>query len=285
MPTLTKKTDAPSQKPITVSCAGVRQEYETRRSTVVALDGATLDIKPGEFVSLLGPSGCGKTTLLRLIAGLEAPSRGVVSIDGDEVTSPHPELGVVFQSDLLMPWRTVLDNVLLQADVRRERSVQTRRRALELLAQVGLEGFEDKYPKELSGGMRQRVGICRALLHRPRLMLMDEPFAALDAMTRDQISVDLAEIAYRTEMTVVFVTHSISEAVFLSDRVLVMSARPGRIDTEVAVQLERPRGLHIRQSAEFGRCVGHVTEIFKRLGVLHDRSTAGGADGGTHSEP
>lgn len=260
------------KKPITVSCVDVSQQYETRRATVVALDGATLDILPGEFVSLLGPSGCGKTTLLRLIAGLERPHRGVVSIDGQAVESPHPELGVVFQNDLLMPWRTIVDNVLIQADVRGSNTPEMRKRALELLEQVGLGGFEDKYPKELSGGMRQRVGICRALLHRPRLLLMDEPFAALDAMTRDQISVDLADIAQRSGTTVVFVTHSIVEAVFLSDRILVMSARPGRIASEVNVDLERPRGLHIRQTSEFGHYVGVVTQIFERLGVLRDRA-------------
>lgn len=265
------------QKPIEVACVDVRQEYTTRKSTVTALDGATLDIRPGEFVSLLGPSGCGKTTLLRLIAGLEFPHSGVVSIDGVPVDEPHPELGVVFQNDLLMPWRTVVDNVLLQADVRGDRSPAVRKRALELLAQVGLSGFEDRYPKELSGGMRQRVGICRALLHRPRLLLMDEPFAALDAMTRDQISVDLADIAYRSGTTVVFVTHSIVEAVFLSDRILVMSARPGRIASEVSIDLERPRGLHVRQTAEFGKYVGVVTEIFEKLGVLRDRSASGKA--------
>ena len=264
-----------TRNPIEVACADIRQEYSTRKSVITALDGVTLDIAPGEFVSLLGPSGCGKTTLLRLIAGLETPHSGVVHIDGDPVTEPHPELGIVFQNDLLMPWRTVLENVMIQADVRRIRSEAMETRALDLLEQVGLAGFEDKYPKELSGGMRQRVGICRALLHQPRLLLMDEPFAALDAMTRDQISVDLAEIAYRAGTTVVFVTHSITEAVFLSDRILVMSARPGRIDTEVDIELERPRNLNIRQTTEFGNYVGAVTEIFERLGVLRNRSIAG----------
>ena len=261
------------KSPISLSCEDVRQYYETRKETVVALDGVTVDIRPGEFVSLLGPSGCGKTTLLRMIAGLESPRSGSLKIDGEDVTEPHAELGMVFQNDLLMPWRTVRDNVLIQAEVRGIKSPEMRKRALELLVQVGLGGFENKYPKELSGGMRQRVGICRALLHQPRLLLMDEPFAALDAITRDQISVDLADIAYRMGTTVVFVTHSITEAVFLSDRILVMSARPGRIAAEVDIDLPRPRVLHVRQAPEFGGFVGAVTEIFEQLGVLRDRTS------------
>lgn len=262
---------AGTRAPIAVACRAATQEYATGKETITALDGVSLDIAPGEFVSLLGPSGCGKTTLLRLIAGLERPQSGTITIDGDPVQEPHPELGIVFQNDLLMPWRTVLNNVLIQAEVRGINSDEMRDRAMELLNQVGLTGFENKYPKELSGGMRQRVGICRALLHKPRLLLMDEPFAALDAITRDQISVDLAEIAARSGTTVVFVTHSITEAVFLSDRVLVMSARPGRIAAEVPIQLPKPRSLHIRHGADFGDHVGQVTDIFEQLGVLHDR--------------
>lgn len=260
-----------SDKAVGIQCCSVRREYEARKSVVTALEDVSADVRPGEFVSLLGPSGCGKSTLLRLVAGLESTTSGEVLIDGELVTEPHPDLGIVFQDDLLMPWRTVLDNILLQSAVRRTNSPEMRERAMELIDQVGLTGFENKYPKQLSGGMRQRVGICRALLHRPRLLLMDEPFAALDAMTRDQMAVDLADMASRLGMTVLFVTHSISEAVFLSDRVFVMSARPGQIAAEIDINLPKPRGLHVRQSAKFAEHVGKVTEVFEQLGVLKDR--------------
>ena len=259
-------------KPIEISCTNVSKRYVTRTSTVDALSDVTLRIEPGEFVSLLGPSGCGKTTLLRLIGGLEPPTSGSIDIDGVSVTAPHPELGVVFQSDLLMPWRTVLNNVLLQADVRKQRGIQTTDRARELLEQVGLSGFADAYPHQLSGGMKQRVGICRALLHRPRLLLMDEPFAALDSITRDQLSLDLSYLAATTGTTIVFVTHSIPEAVFLSDRIVVMSPRPGRVAHETRVNADKPRALHFRQSEEFSARFAEVTEVFESLGVLSDAS-------------
>lgn len=273
--TMTTSTSLDSTQAVGIRCESIRREYRTKKSHVIALEDVSIDIKPGEFVSLLGPSGCGKSTLLRLVAGLETATSGTVSIQGSPVTEPHPELGVVFQEDLLMPWRTVLDNILLQSTIRRSEPKAARARALELIDQVGLTGFANKYPKQLSGGMRQRVGLCRALLHSPRLLLMDEPFAALDAMTRDQMSVDLADMAQRLGMTVLFVTHSIAEAVFLSDRVFIMSARPGRIAAELSIDLERPRGLHIRQSVEFAQYVGEATSIFEKLGVLHDRRTEG----------
>lgn len=257
-------------KPIEISCQNVGKVFTTARGkeSVTALEDADLHIKPGEFVSLLGPSGCGKTTLLRVIAGLEEATAGEVLIDGVPVHEPHPEIGVVFQSDLLMPWRTVLDNVLLQADIRKNRSQNTRQRALELLRYVGLEDFAESYPHQLSGGMRQRVGICRALLHKPRLILMDEPFAALDAMTRDQMSVDLSAVAKRTGTTIVFVTHSIPEAVFLSDQIYVMSARPGRIVAGFAIDAPKPRELRHRQDSSFADKVMKVTEVFESLGVF-----------------
>lgn len=265
--------DETTRRSVGIQCEAVGREYGAKGGTVRALDEISIDVRPGEFVSLVGPSGCGKSTLLRLIAGLEKPTKGTVKIDSEVVREPHRELGIVFQQDLLMPWRTVLANVLLQSVVRGDRSRQTRERALDLLSQVGLDGFERKYPSQLSGGMRQRVGICRAILHSPRMLLMDEPFAALDAMTRDQMAVDVAAMATDLGITVMFVTHSISEAVFLSDRVLVMSPRPGRIEADIAVSIERPRTLHVRQSAEFGRHVGEVTEVFEGLGILHDRQS------------
>ncbi|MCW2286960.1 ABC transporter ATP-binding protein [Leucobacter luti] len=258
------------QTPIAVTCEHVSKRYLTRSAEVTALNDVSVTVRPGEFVSLLGPSGCGKTTLLRLIAGLEQPSDGDVRIDEQEVRDAHPDLGVVFQTDLLMPWRTVLDNVLLQAEVRGQKNPASIQRAKDLLAQVGLQDFVTSYPHELSGGMKQRVGICRALLHKPRLLLMDEPFAALDAMTRDQISVELSELASHAGTTIVFVTHSIPEAVFLSDRIYVMSARPGRIAAEVVVDQPQPRQLHYRQNSAFISKVAEVTAIFESLGVLRD---------------
>ena len=264
-------TGSVSDRAVGIECRSVRRVYESQKSAVTALEDVSESVLPGEFVSLLGPSGCGKSTLLRLVAGLESTTSGEVSIDGVAVTEPHPDLGVVFQDDLLMPWRSVLENILLQASVRGSNNAKMKARAMDLVEQVGLNGFENKYPRQLSGGMRQRVGICRALLHSPRLLLMDEPFAALDAMTRDQMSVDLAEMASRLEITVLFVTHSINEAVFLSDRVFVMSARPGKITASIDIDLPKPRGLHIRQSQEFAAYVGEVTSVFERLGVLRDR--------------
>jgi NitT/TauT family transport system ATP-binding protein len=227
-------------KPIEITCEHVTKRYQARKTEVVALDDVTLHVQPGEFVSLLGPSGCGKTTLLRLIGGLEPTTRGSLLIDGSEVSDSHPELGVVFQTDLLMPWRTVLDNVLLQAEVRKTRSKQTEQRARELLAQVGLDGFVDSYPNELSGGMKQRVGICRALLHRPRLLLMDEPFAALDAQTREAVRTEFLALWERQRSAVVFVTHDLTEALLMGDRVVVMGGG-GKIIADVELPFERPR--------------------------------------------
>lgn len=261
-------------KPIAITCDKVTKRYLTRKADVTALDDVTLRVEPGEFVCLLGPSGCGKTTLLRLIGGLEQPTAGEILIDGTPATKPHPELGIVFQTDLLMPWRTVLENVLLQADVRKIRDKAAVEHARELLHQVGLDGFVESYPHQLSGGMKQRVGICRALLHRPRLLLMDEPFAALDAMTRDQLSVDLSALAAESGTTIVFVTHSISEAVFLSDRIYVMSARPGRVAAEVSISTPKPRRLHHRQEPRFLEEVTEVTHIFESLGVFGHQAAA-----------
>jgi NitT/TauT family transport system ATP-binding protein len=254
---------------LTIGVSGVSKRYQSARGTIDALAKVDVRIPAGQFVSLLGPSGCGKSTLLRIIAGLEPPSVGTVSIGGAPVIVPHPELGMIFQRDLLFPWRTVLENVLLQADVRGRSRGEFEARGRTLLKKVGLGGFENRYPKELSGGMRQRVAICRAILHDPRLLLMDEPYAALDAITRDQMAVDLAAMTEDRTTTVLFVTHSISEAVFLSDRVVVMSPRPGRIVADVAVDLLRPRRLKVRERPRFGELVGQVTKVFEELGVFH----------------
>jgi NitT/TauT family transport system ATP-binding protein len=221
-------------------------------------------------VSVIGPSGCGKSTLLMLLSGLDRATSGIIRVGGKIIDSPTSDLGIVFQQDVLLEWRTALENVLLQADIRGMDKPAARARATELLAMVGLDGFAAAYPYELSGGMRQRVAICRALLHEPPLLLMDEPFGALDALTRDQLQIDLLRLWSKQKITVVFVTHSIAEAVFLSDRIVVMSPRPGRIETIIKIDLPRPRRLSLRESPEFLGYNRQVTSVFKALGVLRD---------------
>jgi NitT/TauT family transport system ATP-binding protein len=225
-------------------------------SGVEAIREVSFGVGPGEFVSVLGPSGCGKSTLLMMIAGLLSPSAGEIRVDGTAVQGPRREIGVVFQSPVLLPWRTVLDNVLLPIEMLRLPRGQYVERARELLAMVKIDDFAGKLPRELSGGMRQRASICRALIHDPELLLMDEPFSALDALTRDQMGLELLRIWERHKKTVVFVTHSIREAVFLSDRVVVMAQRPATVTLEVDVKLARPRRLDIEESDEFNRYVG-----------------------------
>jgi NitT/TauT family transport system ATP-binding protein len=257
-----------------ISFAGVGRQFETRDGTnLVALQSVHLDINPGEFVSILGPSGCGKTTLLRMAAGLLEPSWGKVVVGADEILKPRPDFGVVFQQALLLPWLSVIDNVLLPVDVQGRKVADYRERARELIAMVGLKGFEDKYPSELSGGMQQRVALARGLIHDPKVLLMDEPFAALDAMTRENMGVELLRIWDANKKTVLFVTHGISEAVFLSDRVVVMSARPGRISRIVDIPFERPRTLELMATAAFAELVGEIREVFdethKELAATH----------------
>ena len=245
------------------------KRFGTRdRAATLALDEVDLDIGAAEFISLLGPSGCGKSTLLSLIAGLIQPSGGGVRIAGQPVTAPYTNIGIVFQNDLLLDWRTVLGNVLVQYEMRGQDPRPHEARARELIASVGLGEFQTKYPWELSGGMRQRVAICRALIHDPPLLLMDEPFGALDALTREQLQVDLQRIWQSSRKTVVFVTHSIGEAVFLSDRVVVMTPRPGRIHEVLRIDLARPRGVQVRDSDEFGAHVRHINRLFQQMGVI-----------------
>lgn len=236
---------------------------------IVALEGTDLKIGRGEFVSIVGPSGCGKSTLLSLVAGLLETSMGEVRIDGEAVDGPYTDLGFAFQSDLLLDWRTVLRNVLLQCDMRGLDSRAHEPRARELLSSVGLDEFVDKRPFELSGGMRQRVALCRALLLDPPMLMMDEPFGALDALTREQMQVDLLAMWQASRKTVLFVTHSISEAVFLSDRIIVMTPRPGKVREVIDVDLARPRDLNVRDSAEFGAIVHRVRVLFQEMGVIH----------------
>jgi NitT/TauT family transport system ATP-binding protein len=237
---------------------------------ITALAGVALDISEGEFISILGPSGCGKSTLLRCIAGLEPVSGGTILIKSKPLDGPPERLGIVFQRDTLADWRTVLDNVLLVSEFRRNKKADVRARGIELLALFGLSDYMNCYPWELSGGMRQRVAICRALADDPELLLMDEPFGALDAMTRDQLNVELQRIWYQKQKTVLFVTHSIVEAVFLSDRVAVMSSNPGRVIEVLEIDLPRPRRLAMRETPQFASLAARIRRIFMSLGILRD---------------
>jgi NitT/TauT family transport system ATP-binding protein len=249
---------------------GLSKVYATRDGAVRALDHVSIDARRGEFISILGPSGCGKSTLMMIAAGLVPASSGGVYVDGERVTRPRTDIGIVFQSPVLLDWRTALENVLLQTEARNIDRATAERNARALLTQVGLGGFENKYPHELSGGMRQRVSICRALVHEPHHLMMDEPFGALDALTRDQIGLDLQALWNSRRMTVLFVTHSISEAVFLSDRVVVMTPRPGRVDSVIKIDLPRPRTLALRDTPEFAAYNRQIRDLFLASGVLHE---------------
>jgi len=255
-----------------IQLVGVSKSPYSRLGTVEAIADVTCSVSRGAFVSLVGPSGCGKSTLLRIIAGLTSPSSGTVMIENKRVRGPQTELGVVFQSPVLLEWRDALSNVMLQAEARRMDRRQAESKAHDLLAQVGLADFERKRPSELSGGMQQRVAICRALLHDPAIVLMDEPFGALDALTREQMNMDLQHLWSQGEKTVVFVTHSITEAVFLSDRVLVMSPRPARIDLDLRVELERPRSFAVRDAEEFNSYCAQIRATFAHRGVLREEA-------------
>jgi NitT/TauT family transport system ATP-binding protein len=254
-----------------IDIRGIRKVFGAEPGGVVALDKIDLDIKPGEFVSVVGPSGCGKSTLLRIIGGLTPATSGSVAVFGNPVRKPVTDCGIVFQQPILLEWRTVVENVLFNIDMRGLDVAAYRPRAMELLAAVGLVDFADSRPYELSGGMKQRAAIARALVHEPPLLMMDEPFGALDALTREQMRLDLERIWLDTKKTVFFITHSIDEAVLLSDRVVVMSPRPGRIETILNIDLARPRGIAARESASFTEATKAVTNIFLARGVLNQR--------------
>jgi len=255
---------------MTISLDKVTKTYRGRKGDIVALDETSLFIGDGEFVSIVGPSGCGKSTLLMMLAGLETATSGTLTVNGRKIDRPQTDLGFVFQQDVLLAWRTVLQNVMLQAQIRRLDPRQSEARARELLAMVGLDGCEQMYPHELSGGMRQRVSICRALLHRPSLLLMDEPFGALDAITRDQLHIDLKRLCEEMKITTVFVTHSIEEAVFLSDRVVVMTPRPSTIKEIITIDLPGVRKLSLKTEPAFGRYTSEALMVFERTGVIHE---------------
>jgi len=242
--------------------------YRAKRSAVHALDRVSLSAGEGEFVALVGPSGCGKSTLIKLVSGLIPPSAGMIRVKGEPVRGPTASVGIVFQGPLLMAWRTALKNILLQVEIRGLPVESYRATARELMELVGLAGFEDAYPHQLSGGMQQRVGLCRALIHDPDLLLMDEPFGALDALTREQMNAELQRIWMERRKTVLFITHSISEAVYLADRVVVMSPRPGRIVGEIAVALPRPRTVASTEQIEFAKLTRQVRQHLNSAGAI-----------------
>jgi NitT/TauT family transport system ATP-binding protein len=241
---------------------GVTVEFHSRRTDVVALRDVALRVGPGEFTAIVGPSGCGKSTVLKLVSGLLTPTKGNVRIDGTTVDGPRADIGYVFQRAALLEWRSARRNILLQAEMRRMPAAEAGRRADELIEMTGLSGFENAYPHELSGGMQQRVALCRALLHRPSVLLMDEPFGALDALTREQMNVELRRIWQETATTVLLVTHSIAEAAYLADRVAVMTPRPGRVAELIPVDLPAHRD-YARTMAEpeFGRVTTRVRHL------------------------
>ncbi len=242
-----------------LAAENLTKTYQTLQGQVEALAGISLQVERGEFVCIIGPSGCGKTTLLRILGGLLAPTSGRVYLKGQALTAPRREIGFVFQKANLMPWRTVLQNVTLPLEVQGQAAVKGAL-AAEMLALVGLTGFEGAYPHELSGGMQQRVALARALVHRPTILLLDEPFGSLDALTRENMNLELLRLWQAQRQSVVMVTHSIQEAIVLADRVLVMSPRPGRLAREVAIDLPRPRTLNILYDQVFGTLSQRIRE-------------------------
>ena len=250
-----------------IRLSDVGKVYDTQDGVVEACAGVTFDIRQSEFVAIVGPSGCGKTTILKMVAGLVPCSSGSITVGGKLVDRPQTDVGIVFQDAILLDWRDVLANVMLQVDIRRLDRTTFEPIARHLIEATGLQGFEGRKPYELSGGMRQRVSICRALVHDPPLLMMDEPFGALDALTREQISMDIQRVWMEKRKTALHITHSIPEAVLLADRVVVMSPRPGRIVEIIDIDLPRPRRLD-RLPPLFNEYAGRIRDIFKAKGVL-----------------
>lgn len=257
-------TPAAAEAPL-LSARGISLAYRGKKSTTLAVDNISMDIGRGDFVSVLGPSGCGKSTLIKMFSGLLKPTQGRIDLNGTPIERPRGDVGIVFQQPTLLPWKDVLSNVLVPVRAMGRDSPQEREKAMELLRLVGLERFAHHYPSELSGGMQQRVGIARGLMHDPALLLMDEPFSALDTMTRDHMSLELQRIWMATGKSVLFITHSIPEAVFLSDRIVVMSARPGRITRDIVVDLPRPRTLQTLADPAFTRLCAELRALFEEL--------------------
>jgi NitT/TauT family transport system ATP-binding protein len=254
--------------PVLIEGRGVRKTYRTQDGEVETLKPLDFSIRAGEFVSVIGPSGCGKSTLMKMVAGLLPISGGELLLSNQPVRGPQTNVGIVFQSALLLPWRRVIDNILLQAEIRNLPMQAARTRAEQLIEMAGLKGFENKYPWQLSGGMQQRVAILRALLHDPPVLLMDEPFGALDAMTRERMNLELQRIWMAAGKTVLLITHSIPEAIFLSDRVFVMSERPGRIAAVYDIELPRPRTLDVMGNEQFAGYARTLRGHFFAQGTL-----------------
>lgn len=247
---------------------GVTKTYGKGASAVQAFGPVSLDIAEGEFISFLGPSGCGKSTLMLMIAGLLDASAGTIKLAGKEVRAPQTDIGIMFQDNTLVPWRTVRGNIELQLEMRGISTAEHQDHITSLLNSVRLADFADRYPFELSGGMQQRAAFCQAMVHNPKIVLLDEPLGKLDAMTREHIRADLQRLWMQTQSTVVFVTHSIEEAVQLSSKVAVITPRPGKIETVIDIDLPFPRDLKVKASAEFVRHVRHIQEIFHGYGVI-----------------
>lgn len=260
-----------------ITLEGVRQEFWVRpeakeegdrgQRLFVAIDGLDLEVRDGEILTLVGPSGCGKTTVLDLVAGLSRPSAGSVKLDGKEITNPGLDRGVVFQQYTLLPWRTALGNVEFALEAAGFKRAERRQRAATYLELVGLSDFANRYPHELSGGMKQRVAIARSLSYQPEVLLMDEPYGALDAQTRERLQEELVDIWKRTGTTIIFVTHDIEEAVYLGRRVAVMSAHPGRIREVIDIDLDRSPGVDVRSAPEFAQYRHHIWSLLRESAV------------------
>jgi NitT/TauT family transport system ATP-binding protein len=250
-----------------IEIRGVWKEFAKGERRVMALQDIDLDVAQREFVAILGPSGCGKSTLLNMVAGFDHPTRGSVKVEGEEIVQPSPRRCVVFQEPALFPWLTVMDNVVFGPKNRGQPAAEYRPRAAQIIEQVGLRGFEASYPAELSGGMRQRVGIARVLIMEPRVLLMDEPFGSLDAQTRSLMQELLLALWQRHQQTVLFITHDIEEALLLADRVCVMTARPGRIKKSIPVPMPRPRSIELTLSPEFNALRREVLELIREESV------------------
>jgi ABC-type nitrate/sulfonate/bicarbonate transport system ATPase subunit len=258
-----------------IEIRGVHKEFAKGERRVVALQDIDLTVAEREFVAILGPSGCGKSTLLNMVAGFDLPTRGSVKVAGETIVAPAPSRGVVFQEPALFPWLTVMDNVVFGPKTVGQRAADYRARAAQIIEQIGLSGFEASYPAELSGGMRQRVGIARVLIMEPKVLLMDEPFGSLDAQTRTLMQELLLSLWERHQQTVLFITHDIEEAVLLADRVCVMTARPGRIKKSIEVRMPRPRSIESTTSPEFNALRREVLDLIREESLRAAMERAG----------
>jgi len=254
--------------PIKVEARNVSKTFGSDVREVYALKDVSFEVEAGSFVVIIGPSGCGKTTLLRVIGGLISPDEGEISIDGKPISGPGPDRSIVFQNFRLLPWRKVLGNVEMGLEINGTEKAERERLARQNLELVGLSGFENYYPAELSGGMQQRVGLARALVVNPAILLMDEPFGAVDALTREQLQTELLKLWSKTDKTFIFITHDIDEAIYLADKIIVMSPRPGRIQDIVSVELPRPRWESKADIIESAVYVGLKKKLWKAMGLV-----------------